>query len=76
MEECMSNNDLVKKLAKCESINDQLAAEIRYLDRLARDLGFANGLKTLKSAALEMLESDRKKRPCSKDSSPIDETEL
>ena len=55
----MKNKDLVKKLAKLETINDQLAAEIHYLDQLARALGFAEGLKTLKSAALEMLEMDQ-----------------
>jgi len=57
----MKNRDLVKKLAKLETINDQLAAELHYIDQLARALGFAEGLKTLKSAALEMLEIDRKK---------------
>jgi uncharacterized membrane protein YebE (DUF533 family) len=57
----MKNNALVKKLAKLETINDQLAAEIHYLDQLARALGFAEGLKTLKSAALEMLAVDQKK---------------
>jgi hypothetical protein len=58
----MKQPDLVKKIAKLESINDQLAAELHYLDKLARALGFAEGLKTLKSAALEMLETDQKKQ--------------
>ncbi len=44
------------KLAALQSINDQLAAEIRYLDQIARRLGFIEGLKTLKEAALELLE--------------------
>ena len=52
---------MIKKIAKLESINDQLAAELNYLERLTRQLGFAEGLKTLKAAALEMLESDHKK---------------
>ncbi|HSX26079.1 MAG TPA: hypothetical protein VLE89_03625 [Chlamydiales bacterium] len=51
----------MKKIAKLETINDQLAAEIHYLEHLARALGFAEGLKTLKAAALEMLETDPKK---------------
>ncbi|MBS0625066.1 MAG: hypothetical protein JSS32_03360 [Verrucomicrobia bacterium] len=55
------NKDLVRKIAKLESINDQLAAEINYLEKLARALGFAEGLKTLKEAALEMLEQDQRK---------------
>ena len=58
----MKNTDQMKKLAKLETINDQLAAEISYLDQLARSLGFAEGLKTLKSAALEMLDSDQKRK--------------
>jgi hypothetical protein len=57
----MKNKDLLKKIAKLESMNDQLAAELNYLERLARALGFAEGLKTLKAAALEMLETDHKK---------------
>jgi len=57
----MKNKDLLKKVAKLESINDQLAAELQYLERLTRALGFAAGLKTLKEAALEMLEADQKK---------------
>lgn len=57
----MKNPDISKKLAKLETINDQLAAEISYLDQLVRTLGFAEGLKTLKSAALEMIEADKKR---------------
>lgn len=74
----MKNKDLVKKLAKMESINDQLAAEIRYLDQLARALGFAEGLKTLKSAALEMLEMDQNKENSygNKDNRIIEETDI
>jgi hypothetical protein len=57
----MKNKDLLKKIAKLETINDQLAAELHYLEHLAKALGFAEGLKTLKAAALEMLETDHKK---------------
>ncbi len=57
----MNNKNLLKKIAKLETINDQLAAELNYLEQLAKALGFAEGLKTLKAAALEMLESDQKK---------------
>lgn len=57
----MKQKDLLKKIAKLESINDQLTAELNYLDSLTKALGFAEGLKTLKSAALEMLESDSKR---------------
>jgi hypothetical protein len=78
LEEFMKNQDLFKKLAKLETINDQLAAEISYLDQLSRSLGFAEGLKTLKSAALEMLASDSKKKDGrqSKDAKAIEESDF
>ena len=73
----MKNKTLMKKIAKLESINDQLAAEIRYLDELARALGFAKGLTTLKSAALEMLEMDQEeKNNGSRDRRVIEETDF
>lgn len=58
----MKRQNLLKKLAKLESINDQLSAEIHYLEKLTRALGFSEGLKTLKAAALEMLEADKKNK--------------
>ena len=58
----MKNKDLLRKLAKLETVNDQLAAELNYLERLTRALGFAEGLKTLKAAAIEMLEAEQKKK--------------
>ena len=56
----MKEQTLLKKIAKLETVNDQLAAELQYLEKLTRSLGFAEGLKTLKSAALDMLEEDEK----------------
>ena len=41
-------------------MNDQLLSEIRYLDELMREIGFDEGLKTLKVAAHEILEQDRR----------------
>ncbi len=63
----MRHKTLLKKLAKLESINDQLAAELSYLESLTKSLGFANGLKTLKEAALELLQQDGKKRSKTED---------
>ena len=65
----MKHKDLLKKLAKLETVNDQLAAEIHYLERLTRALGFAEGLKTLKAAAIEMLEAEHKKGAKTEDGS-------
>ena len=59
----MKHKELLKKIAKLESMNDQLAAELNYLETLTKALGFAEGLKTLKAAAIEMLESEQKKDP-------------
>jgi len=72
----MKNPDLSKKLAKLETINDQLAAEISYLDQLSRSLGFAEGLKTLKSAALEMLAADGKRKEGRKDNKAVEESDF
>jgi hypothetical protein len=60
-EKYMKNQDLLNKIAKLESINDQLSSELNYLEKLTKSLGFSEGLKTLKAAALEMLEEDKKK---------------
>lgn len=54
----MNNKALLKKIAKLESINDQITAELDFLEQLSKSLGFAEGLKTLKAAAIEMLETD------------------
>ena len=59
----MKEKTLLKKIAKLESINDQLASELAYLERLAKSLGFAEGLKTLKEAALELLQQESRKNP-------------
>ena len=57
----MKNKTLLKKIARLESMNDQITAELAFLEHLAKALGFAEGLKTLKAAAIEMLETDQKK---------------
>ncbi|MDE3056296.1 MAG: hypothetical protein KGI80_06400 [Verrucomicrobiota bacterium] len=57
----MTHEDLIKKIAQLETINDQLTAEFAFLDRIAKELGFTEGLQTLKSAALELLEEQKKK---------------
>lgn len=54
----MSNEQLLKRISELESLNDQLLSEIRYLDRLLRDVGFEDGLRTLKCAAKELIEQE------------------
>ena len=52
----MNQEDLIKKVAQLETINDQLSAELQYIDYLAKQIGFNDGLNTLKSAAEELYE--------------------
>ena len=53
----MTKTQLLKKIAVLESINDQLSAEVEYVDRLMKLLGFSEGLLTVKSTAQDILEN-------------------
>ncbi|MES2122745.1 MAG: hypothetical protein V4492_08230 [Chlamydiota bacterium] len=55
----MTNEQMLKRISELESINDQLLAELRFLDGLLREVGFEDGLITLKFAAKELLEQDK-----------------
>ena len=55
----MDEEQLLRKMSELESMNDQLQAEIRYLDNLLKDVGFEEGLKTLKVAAEELLDEEK-----------------
>ena len=50
----MINEDLLKEIARLESLNDLLKTELKYVDQLMRLVGFAGGLATDKATALEM----------------------
>ena len=54
----MNKEQLLKRVSELESLNDQLVTELRYLDGLLREVGFEEGLKTLKFAAKELLHQD------------------
>ena len=56
----MEHDQNLKKIAKLESLCDQLISEMKYLDELLIKVGFEEGLKTLKEAAIELIE---KKQP-------------
>jgi hypothetical protein len=51
----MTKLQMQKKIAYLESLNDQLSAEVSYLDRLMRIIGFAEGLITVKATAQEII---------------------
>ena len=53
----MTKAQLERKIAQLESINDQLATELSYIDDLMRQIGFSNGLSTVKATALEIQEN-------------------
>lgn len=53
----MTQQDLLKKIAVLESINDQLTTEVEYVDRLMRVLGFAEGLASVKHTAEAIIEN-------------------
>jgi hypothetical protein len=53
----MNKTQLGTKIARLESMNDQLESEILYIDTLLRSVGFPNGLASAKEVALELLEN-------------------
>ena len=57
----MTKEEMLKRISELESMNDQLLTEIRYLDQLLKEVGFEEGLKTLKFAAKELIEQDKPK---------------
>jgi hypothetical protein len=58
MMESSDVEQMKRRISELESINDQLSAELRYLDDLLKEVGFEEGLITLKFAAIELLEEE------------------
>lgn len=52
----MTKAQLLKKIARLESINDQLKSEVVYIDHLMRLIGFSDGLMTMKATASEIVD--------------------
>ncbi len=55
----MEQEKMLKRISELETINDQLLTEINYLDQLLKQIGFEQGLVTLKAAAQELIEEDK-----------------
>lgn len=53
-----AKSNLEKEYAKLLFINDQLVAEIEYIDGLLKLVGFEGGLATVKGVAEELLENE------------------
>lgn len=51
-----TKNELLKKIAYLESINDQLVTEVSYVDHLMRLIGFTAGLASVKATAQEIID--------------------
>lgn len=54
----MTKQQLQKKIARLESVNDMLLAELSYLDQLMTKIGFSGGLSALKATAQEICSQD------------------
>lgn len=57
----MNKAQLLQKIARLESVHDQLESEIIYVDNLLKSVGFPLGIASAKEVALELLsELDQK----------------
>jgi hypothetical protein len=54
----MEKEKMLKRISELETINDQLLTELNYLDQLLKQIGFEQGLMTLKAAAQELIEEE------------------
>jgi len=52
----MNTEELRRRLAYLEFVNDQLLSEVTYVDELLRGIGFPNGLESAKHVAHDLLE--------------------
>jgi hypothetical protein len=66
----MENEKLQERIAQLEFQNDQLIAELEYVDQLLRSVGFAEGLKSVKSAAQELSEYEHNQNRLYEDGMP------
>jgi hypothetical protein len=54
----MTKAQLLRKIAVLESENDLLMTEVCYVDNLMKVLGFAEGLKSVKATAEEIINNN------------------
>jgi hypothetical protein len=50
----MQIKQMLDRIAHLEFVNDQIAAELHEVDLLLRQIGFSDGLKSMKAAAKEI----------------------
>lgn len=51
----MNKAQLLQKIARLESVHDQLESEIIYVDNLLKSVGFPSGIASAKEVAIELL---------------------
>lgn len=51
-----SNEQLHKRMAHLEFIEDQLSTELAYIDNLLRGVGFPHGLLSVKEVARDIIQ--------------------
>ena len=66
----MENEKLQERIAQLEFQNDQLTAELEYVDQLLRSVGFSEGLKSVKAAAQELSEYEQNQNRIYEDGMP------
>jgi hypothetical protein len=57
----MDIRSLNERISHLEFINDQISAELQSTDKLLRSIGFSEGLKSVKVAAQEIFDQEKKK---------------
>jgi uncharacterized protein YoaH (UPF0181 family) len=55
----MEKEEMLERIAQLEFQNDQLSAELEYIDKLLRSVGFSDGLVSVKAAAQELSEYEK-----------------
>ncbi|MBN9377004.1 MAG: hypothetical protein BGO14_02395 [Chlamydiales bacterium 38-26] len=59
MKKTITKEDLLKKIAYLEFVEDQLGTELVYIDKLLKSVGFPRGLASVKEVARDILEDNR-----------------
>lgn len=54
----MTKPNLETKIARLESIHDQLESELIYIDELLKSVGFPDGIQSAKEIAKELIETE------------------
>jgi hypothetical protein len=53
----MNKIQMNKKIARLQSLHNELQAELSYVDNLLRSVGFPQGLASAKEIALELIQN-------------------